>query len=36
MRLITTQNGERQEQELADEMAYTKALLTHFGIVLDR
>jgi N-hydroxyarylamine O-acetyltransferase len=36
MRLITTQNGERQEQELADEMAYTQALLTHFGIVLDR
>ena len=35
MRLITTQNGERQEQELTDEMAYAEALRTHFGIVLD-
>ncbi|MCL4264477.1 MAG: arylamine N-acetyltransferase [Anaerolineae bacterium] len=34
MRLITTQNGERQEQELANEAAYTEALWTHFGIVL--
>lgn len=36
MQLITTQNGERQEQELADEIAYAQALHTHFGIVLSR
>lgn len=34
MRLITTRNGERQEQELEDEAEYAQALRTHFGIVL--
>ena len=34
MRLITTRNGERHEQELADEAAYSEALRTYFGIVL--
>jgi N-hydroxyarylamine O-acetyltransferase len=33
MRLITTRNGERDEQELGDETAYAEALWTHFGIV---
>ena len=34
MRLITTENGERHEQELEDEAAYAKALRTCFGIVM--
>lgn len=34
MRLITTSNGERHEQELEDEAAYAEALRNHFGIVL--
>lgn len=36
MRLITTQNGERHEQALADEAAYTRALRDHFGIVMGK
>ena len=34
MRLITTRNGERHEQELEDEAAYAEALRTYFGIVM--
>ncbi|HEX6386070.1 MAG TPA: arylamine N-acetyltransferase [Anaerolineae bacterium] len=34
MRLITTRNGRRQEQQLADEAQYAEALRVHFGIVL--
>ena len=34
MRLITTQSGERQERELADEREYDQALRQLFGIEL--
>ena len=34
-RLITTANGARAEQELADETVYRQELWTHFGIDLD-
>lgn len=35
MRLITTNNGKRHEQELTDEVAYAEVLHTHFSLVLD-
>jgi N-hydroxyarylamine O-acetyltransferase len=35
MRLIITQNGERQEQELADEAEVRAALREHFEVELD-
>jgi N-hydroxyarylamine O-acetyltransferase len=35
LRLITTENGERNEQILPDELEYAKALRQHFGIVMN-
>ena len=34
LRLITTENGERNEQILPDEQEYAKVLRQHFGIVM--
>ena len=34
LRLITTENGKRQERMLADEQEYAKVLKQHFGLVM--
>jgi N-hydroxyarylamine O-acetyltransferase len=35
LRLITTDNGERNEHMLQDEQEYAKLLGQHFGIVMN-